>query len=85
MKTLVAILAAVTVLAVVAPAGAMPIDAVGPIPSDPPAAAPTPAPAPAPSSGTETWIVFAASALAFAAGASATRLVPVLRLRTRAS
>jgi hypothetical protein len=37
------------------------------------------------SSGTETWVVIAAAALTFAAGAGAARLAPVVRLRLRAS
>jgi hypothetical protein len=80
MKTLISILIAVAVLAVAAPAGAMPIDNYRSIPSDTP---PTTAPAPAsPSSGAETWVVIAVAALAFGAGAGAARLAPTLRLRS---
>jgi hypothetical protein len=81
MRTILAILSTVAVLALAGSAGAMPIDAAGPIPSDPSA---TPR-APAPSSGTDTWVVFAAAAIAFGAGAGAARLAPVLRLRMGAS
>jgi hypothetical protein len=80
MKTIIAILAAAAVLAVAAPAGARPIDAYGPIPSD----ATTVSPAPS-SSGAEMWVVIAAAALAFAAGAGAARLAPVMRPRAGAS
>jgi hypothetical protein len=73
-------LAAVVVLTVAAAAGARPIDAYGPIPSDEPATT-----APAPSSGAETWVVIATAALAFGAGAGAARLAPTVRLRVRAS
>lgn len=79
MKSLMAILAAVAVLAVTAPAGAMPIDNYRSIPSDTPS---TTAPVPSPSTGAETWVVIAVAALAFGAGAAATRLVPALRLRS---
>lgn len=82
MKTLITVLAAVAALAIVAPAGAMPIDNYSSVPTDPP---PTVAPAPSSPSGTETWVVIAVGALAFGAGAGATRLVPVLRLRLGAS
>jgi hypothetical protein len=78
MKTIVAVLAAVALLAVAAPTGARPIDVYGPTPT-------TSSPAPAPSSGAETWTVIAAAALAFAAGAGAARLVPAVRLRLSAS
>jgi hypothetical protein len=78
MRTILALLAVAAALAVAAPAGAMPIDAHGPIPSDTPPAAPVAAPA----SGHETWTLVAAAALAFAAGAAAARLVPVPRVRT---
>jgi hypothetical protein len=80
MKTLIAILTAATVLAVAAPAGAMPIDNHRSVPSDaPPTTAPAP---PSPSSGAETWLVIAVAALAFGAGAGAARLAPSLRLRS---
>ena len=79
MKTLIAILTAAAVLAVAAPAGAMPIDNYRSIPSETPS---TTAPAPSPSSGAETWVVIATAALAFAAGAGAARLAPTLRLRS---
>jgi hypothetical protein len=78
MKTFIAVLAAVTLLAVAAPAGAMPIDNHRSIPSGA-------SPSTAPSSGTETWVVIAAAALAFAAGAGAARLAPAVRLRLGAS
>jgi hypothetical protein len=78
MKTFIAVLAAAALLAVAAPAGAMPIDNYRSIPSDAP---PTTAPALAPSSGTETWVVIAVAALAFGAGAGAARLAPAVRLR----
>jgi hypothetical protein len=77
MKPIVATLAAIAVLAIAAPAGARPIDAYGPIPSDAPADAGQVTSHPSP--GTETWVVIAAAVLAFAAGASAARLVPVAR------
>jgi hypothetical protein len=80
MKTIAAVLSAIVVLAVAPAAGAMPIDNYRSVTSAPPTAAP----APQPSSGTDTWIVFAASALAFAAGAGAARLVPSLRVRASA-
>ena len=79
MKTLIAILTAVAVLAVAAPAGAMPIDNYRSIPSDTPS---TTAPAPPSPSGAETWVVIAVAALAFGAGAGAARLAPALRLRS---
>jgi hypothetical protein len=75
MKTIIAILTAVAVLAIAAPAGARPIDAYGPIPSGTPS---TSSPAP---SGAETWVVIAVGALAFGAGATAARFAPALRLR----
>jgi hypothetical protein len=78
MKTFIAVLAAVALLAVAAPAGAMPIDNYRSIPS---ASSPTPAP----TSGAETWTVIAAAAIAFAAGAGAARLAPVVRVRLGAS
>jgi hypothetical protein len=76
-KTVLAVLALTAALAVAAPAVARPIDSYGPIPSGTPQGAP----APAPSSGTDGWLVVAAVALAFAAGAGAARLVPVLKVR----
>jgi hypothetical protein len=79
MKSLISILAAVAVLAVTAPAGAMPIDNYRSVPAQAPS---TTAPAPSPSSGAETWVVIAVAALAFGAGAGAARLVPALRLRS---
>ena len=79
MKTTLALLTAVVVLAVAAPAGAMPIDNYRSIPTSSP---PTAAPAPSPSSGAETWVVIAVGALAFGAGAAAARLAPALRLRS---
>jgi len=78
MKTIVAVLVAVALLAVAAPAGARPVDAYGPIPS-------TERPAVSPSSGTEPWAVIAAAVLAFAAGAGAARLAPVVRPRVLAA
>jgi hypothetical protein len=75
MKTFLAVLTTIATLAAASGAGAMPIDNYRSVPS----ATPTAAPAPAPSSGTDTWIVFAASALAFVAGAGAARFVPTLR------
>ena len=75
MKTLVALLTTIALLAGASAAGAMPIDNYRSVPSAPRTAAP----APAPSSGTDTWIVFAASALAFVAGAGAVRFAPTLR------
>jgi hypothetical protein len=75
MKTIIAILTAVAVLAVAVPAGAMPIDNYGPIPSDAPSTTASP------SSGAETWVVIVVGALAFGAGAAAARFAPVLRLR----
>jgi hypothetical protein len=78
MKTFIAVLAAVALLAVAAPAGAMPIDNYRSIPSEAPLST-------APSSGTETWVVIAAAALAFAAGTGAARLAPAVRLRMGAS
>jgi hypothetical protein len=81
MKTILALLSAAVVLAVAAPAGAMPIDNHR---STPTRTAPTaaPAPAPSPSSGAETWVVIAVAALAFGAGAAAARLAPALRIRS---
>ena len=79
MKTIVAVLSAIVVLAVAAPAGAMPIDNYRSIPSE---ARSTTAPAPSPSSGAETWVVLAVAGLAFGAGAAAARLAPTLRLRS---
>jgi hypothetical protein len=79
MKNLIAILTAAAVLAVAAPAGAMPIDNYRSIPSDAPS---TTAPAPSSPSGAETWVVIAVAALAFGAGAGAARLAPSLRLRS---
>jgi hypothetical protein len=79
MKTIVAVLTASVVLAVAAPAGAMPIDNYRSIPSE---AHSTTAPAPSPSSGAETWVVLAVAGLAFGAGAAAARLAPTLRLRS---
>jgi hypothetical protein len=80
MKTIVALLTAVLVLAVAAPAGAMPIDNYRSIPNEAP---PTPDPAPSsPSSGAKTWVVIAVAAFAFGAGAAAGRLAPALRLRS---
>ena len=79
MKPILATLVAIAVLAVAAPAWARPIDALSPIPSD--GAVEAPRPPTAPSSGTETWVVVAAAALAFAAGAGAARLAPALRPR----
>ena len=83
MKTIVAVLTASVVLAVAAPAGAMPIDNYRPIPSEAPSTT-APAPAPSPSSGAETWVVLAVAGLAFGAGAAAARLAPTLRLRSTA-
>ena len=82
MKTILALLSALVVLAVAAPSGAMPIDNYRSIPSSSPPTA-TPAPA-SPASGAETWVVIAVGALAFGAGAAATRLAPALRLRSTA-
>ena len=66
MKTLIATLVTIAVLAIAAPAGARPIDLYGPIPSDTPATAgPVTS---SPSSGTETWVVIAVAVVAFAAG-----------------
>ena len=79
MKTIVAVLTAVVVLAVAAPAGAMPIDNYRSVPTELP---PTATPAPSPSSGAETWVVLAVAGLAFGAGAVAVRLAPTLRLRS---
>jgi hypothetical protein len=79
MKTIVALISTVIVLAVTAPAGAMPIDNHRSIPSDTPT---TTAPAPSPSSRAETWVVIAVAALAFGTGAAAARLAPGLRLRS---
>jgi hypothetical protein len=78
----VALLAAVAMLAVAAPAGAMPIDNYRSVPTDLP---PVSAPVPPPSSGAGTWEVVAVGALAFGAGAGAARLAPALRLRLGAS
>lgn len=80
MRTVIAGLVAVAVLALAAPAVAIPIDAYGPIPSGSPTGSP-----PASSSGTETWLVIASAALAFALGAVTARLAPVVRLRVRPS
>jgi hypothetical protein len=80
MKIVIAALAAAAVLAVAAPAGARPVDAYGPIPSDAPTTVTTPASSP--SSGTETWIVIAAAALSFAAGAGAARVAPAVLPRS---
>jgi len=77
MKNIIAILTAVAVLALAAPAGAMPIDNHRSVPSETPS---TTAPAPSPSSA--PWVVIATAVLAFAAGAGAARLVPTLRLRS---
>jgi hypothetical protein len=80
MRTVIAGLVAVALLALLAaPAGAMPIDAYGPIPSGSPAS-----PAPAAPSGTVTLLVVA-SAIAFALGAVTARLAPALRPRVRLS
>jgi hypothetical protein len=79
MKTIVAVLTAVVVLAVASSAGAMPIDNYRSIPSEPPT---TTTAAPSPSSGAETWVVIAVGALAFGAGAAVARLAPVHRLRS---
>jgi hypothetical protein len=73
MRTVIAGLVAIAVLALAAPAIAMPIDAHGPIPSAPASEAA--------SSGTATWLVVASAAIAFALGAVAARLAPVLRVR----
>jgi hypothetical protein len=76
MKTVLSLLSTVIVLAVAAPALAMPIDNYRSVP-------PTATPAPAsPSSGAETWVVIAVAALAFGAGAAAARLAPALRIRS---
>jgi hypothetical protein len=76
---IIALLTAILVLAVAAPAGAMPIDNHRSIPSEPP---PTTTAAPSPSSGAETWVVIAVAVLAFGAGAAAARLAPAVRLRS---
>jgi hypothetical protein len=82
MKTIAAVLTAVVVLAVAAPAGAMPIDNYRSVPTGlPPTTTPAP---PSPSSGAETWVVLAVAGLAFGAGAVAARLAPSLRLRSTA-
>jgi hypothetical protein len=83
MKTILALLSAVVVLAAAAPAGAMPIDNYRSVPTTAPptTAPPTAAPAPSPSSGAETWVVIAVGALAFGTGAAAARLAPALRPR----
>jgi hypothetical protein len=79
MKTIVALLSTVIVLAAAVPAGAMPIDNYRSIPSDTPT---TTAPAPSPSSGAGTWVVIAVAALAFGTGAVAGRLAPAVRVRS---
>jgi hypothetical protein len=80
MRTVIAGLIVVALLALAVPAGAMPIDNYGPIPSGSPVS-----PSPAPSAGAETWVVVASAALAFALGAVTARLAPALRPRIRPS
>ena len=81
MRTVIAGLIVVALLALAVPAGAMPIDNYGPIPSASPAS-----PSPAPSStGADTWVVVASAALAFALGAATARIAPAVRPRIRPS